>query len=290
MRSASPVLYVAPLRADVASMTSDDRVRALGPFTDLQPVSGGDIHQAFCGTTASGQRLFIKTHSNPPPGIFQAEADGLAALAAIDEQLCPKVVRVEAHALVLEWLDFAHQAPGRALGRALARVHRAPAEHFGGQKSNYLATLPQHQPPCSTWSELYRDHRLAPLIPHCPKPLRGALDRLLPRLDQLLALPDPPSWLHGDLWAGNAAVTTAGRAVLFDPAVSTGHREQDLAMTHLFGGFHADFYDAYEEVYPLTAGWEERVSLHQIYPLLAHVALFGAPYVARAQRAVSRWL
>ena len=107
-------------------MTSDDRVRALGPFIDLPPVSGGDIHQAFCGTTASGQRLFIKTHSNPPPGIFQAEADGSRRWLPSTSG-CAQRWSVWKRTLVLEWLDFAHQPPGRALGERWRSTERLPS-------------------------------------------------------------------------------------------------------------------------------------------------------------------
>jgi fructosamine-3-kinase len=254
------------------------------------PISGGDICRAFRLDLTGGRRLFAKCHDRPPPGFFAAEADGLAALARSDASLTPTVVAQSADGLALEWLQLRPGGCGAELGRAVARLHRQPAASFGGQADNYIGDLPQRQPPCASWAELYRDHRLAPLAERLPKALRRDLDRLLPRLEQLLALPDPPSPVHGDLWGGNGGETQDGRAVLFDPSFATAHREVDLAMTRLFGGFSTDFYAAYEEVYPLTAGWQERTALHQIYPVLVHVVLFGSAYIAQASAAMRPYL
>ncbi len=268
-----------------------EQLTALLPLIDtVSPVSGGDIHRAFRVVLASGKIIFAKTHDDPPSAIFECEADGLGLLNRAAPGLCPEVLAVCDQGLALEWLELKPGRRGAVLGRALATLHRVQAPSFGGQPDNYLATIKQAQPECSSWAELYTEHRLAPLLHNLPRSLARALESLLPKLASLLDLPDPPSWLHGDFWSGNAGETTGGRACIFDPAVSTGHREQDLAMTLLFGGFNADFYRAYEEVYPLTHGWRDRVSLHQIYPLLVHVVLFGDAYHHQALDAVERWL
>ena len=262
----------------------------LPPIDSLSRVSGGDIHLAYRVRLTSGRSIFVKTHKHPPQNIFQSEAWGLNSLNLINPGLCPKVIAVCDQGLALEWLDFKPGSASAKLGRQLARLHQAGAPGFGGQPNNYLGTIVQRQPVCSNWCELYRDHRLLPLINNLPQPLRKDVDQLLPRLEKLLDLPDPPSWLHGDLWAGNAGETLDGRAIIFDPAVSTGHREQDLAMTMLFGGFSEEFYRAYHEVYPLTENWRERVGLHQLYPLLIHVVLFGSIYAAQARAVIKPWL
>lgn len=262
----------------------------LPPIDSATPVSGGDIHRTYRVRLTNETSIFVKTHHRPPQGVFQAEALGLESLNHICPGLCPRVLAVCEQGLALEWLDLKAGPASAKLGRQLARLHQVNAPNFGGQPDNYLATIKQRQPICSTWCELYRDRRLLPLISMLPNTLRKDVERLLPKLEHLLDLPDPPSWLHGDLWGGNAGETLDGRALLFDPAVSTGHREQDIAMTMLFGGFDPDFYRAYQEVYPLTDDWRERVGLHQIYPLLIHVVLFGASYVGQARSVIKPWL
>jgi fructosamine-3-kinase len=96
--------------------------------------------------------------------------------------------------------------------------------------------------------------------------------------------------LHGDLWSGNV-MWTPGGVTLIDPAAHGGHRETDLAMLALFG---CPFLDAVLEGYqrqrPLAEGWQDRVPLHQLYPLLAHVVLFGKGYAGQAATAATHVL
>jgi fructosamine-3-kinase len=122
-----------------------------------------------------------------------------------------------------------------------------------------------------------------------PKVLARRLDRLIERIPQLVGPNEPPARLHGDLWSGNVLCDEHGSPVLIDPAVYGGHREVDLAMMRLFGGFSDAVFDAYDAAYPLQPGHEERVALYQLYPLLAHVNLFGAGYVPQVERCIDRW-
>jgi len=109
-----------------------------------------------------------------------------------------------------------------------------------------------------------------------------AAEKLCEKLNEVLPL-EPPALLHGDLWSGNFMVTANGYAAIFDPAVYYGHREMDIGMTKLFGGFDQPFYDAYEEVYPLEKGWKQRLQLAQLYPILVHAILFGGHYIDKAK-------
>ena len=100
---------------------------------------------------------------------------------------------------------------------------------------------------------------------------------------------EPHSLLHGDLWSGNYFFTKQGHAAIYDPAIYYGHREMDLAMTKLFGGFTPAFYDGYQTEYPLQSGWKERQKLCQLYPLLVHAILFGGNYVRQAKSLLDRF-
>ncbi len=115
------------------------------------------------------------------------------------------------------------------------------------------------------------------------------MDRLVARLDELAGPTEPAARLHGDLWGGNLVVDRAGRPWVVDPAPYGGHREMDLAMMRLFGGFGRRVFDAYEEVHPLADGHRERIGLYQLYPLLVHTLLFGGSYASQFRNTLARY-
>ncbi|MCA9707339.1 MAG: fructosamine kinase family protein [Myxococcales bacterium] len=195
--------------------------------------------------------------------------------------------------LALELLEPGPPAPDHdeALGRGLAALHRAAPPTFGLDHDNFIARLPQENTP-DDWPRFYWERRLEPQLRRAERAglvdaaLRRRFDALAARLPERCGPPEPPARLHGDLWSGNCMTDDAGAPVLVDPAVYGGHREIDLAMMQLFGGFSARVFAAYDEAWPLDPGWRERVPLYQLYPLLVHVNLFGAGYLGGVRRAL----
>ena len=267
----------------------------------LSTVRGGDVAAAFRADLADGRRLFVKTHPSPPPGFFTTEATGLEWLRAAAAVRIPAVVAVSdgsadapAH-LVLEWIDEGRPAAttDAELGRALATMHDAGAPSFGREDRRTTGSRALPNEPCTTWSEFYATQRLLPLAQRArdARALPGVAIAALERLASTLARLDdggPPARLHGDLWAGNRLVGSDGSSWLIDPATHGGHRESDLAMMRLFGGFSDACFRAYDETHPLRAGWRERVPLHQIAPLVVHAIKFGGGYVEAAAAAIAR--
>jgi fructosamine-3-kinase len=263
-----------------------------------RPLAGGDICRAYEATLASGLTLFVKTHTSAPRGLFEAEAKGLTWLAQPKALRVPNVLgysKVEdgqVPFLALEYIKPGTRAADYAaqLGRGLASVHRAGAEAFGLPYDNYIAVIPQPNAPAETWWEFYRDCRLEPMLDRAaargslPTTLRLRFDQLYAQLPELVGPSEPPARLHGDLWSGNAMCDDKGMPCLVDPAVYGGHREMDLAMMQLFGGFERQCFDAYNEAYPLSDGYQDRVPLYQLYPLLVHLNLFGAGYLGSLER------
>ncbi len=162
---------------------------------------------------------------------------------------------------------------------------------FGLERDNFIATIPQSNKPHSTWASFYRAERLEPLVRLAvDKQLltddaASVFDRLFERLPDLVGLAEPPARLHGDLWNGNSLTGLRGEPWFIDPAVYGGHREMDLAMMHLFGGFGPKVFAAYDEAFPLADGHGDRVALYQLYPLLVHVHLFGGGYASAVMNA-----
>ncbi|MEX1367077.1 MAG: fructosamine kinase family protein [Nannocystaceae bacterium] len=279
----------AELRAAVA--------RALGgPVQQVHAVSGGDINDAWsvrCGTT----QAFIKARRGADPSTFRVEAQGLRWLAEPAALRIPTVLAVseDPPLLALELLQPGPRARDfdERLGRGLAELHRAGPPAFGLEHDNFIGRLPQDNTPTKTWPEFYWERRLLPQLRLAERAgladasLRRDLERLSQRLPQRCGPAEPPARLHGDLWGGNLLVDERGAPVLIDPAVYGGHREIDLAMMQLFGGFSPAVFDAYHEAHPLAAGWRQRVPLYQLYPLLVHLNLFGRGYLGGVRRALA---
>ncbi len=246
---------------------------------------------------------FVKHDPRAPDGFFACEAAGLQWLSAVDGGvLCARVIAVDERALTLERLTSCapSSAAARDFGLRLARTHAAGADGFGAPPTGwsgpgFFGPLQQPLPMAyacdESWGSFYAVHRLAPMAaraaPYLDTTTRDAVAAVEARCtagdfddnDEL------PRRLHGDLWSGNVMWTPEG-VVLIDPAAHGGHRETDLAMLALFGCPHLNaVIDGYQETHPLRAGWRERIGLHQLFPLLAHVALFGAGYVAQTRAA-----
>ena len=265
----------------------------------MRRLSGGDVAEAFAVDLTDGRRVFAKTHGSPPRHFFDTEARGIAWLRESGAATVPAVL---AHAddpvafLALAWIDEGPRsgADEADFGRRLAAMHRAGAPSFGRADRRTTGSRGLPNEPCPTWSEFYGGQRLVPLARLAgdggalPTSAVTGLDRLAHALD---AWDDgePASRLHGDLWAGNRLVDTAGRSWLIDPACHGGHREFDLAMMRLFGGFGDSAFTAYDEIHPLADGWPERVALHQIAPLVVHAIKFGGGYVEAAVAAIERY-
>ena len=194
------------------------------------------------------------------------------------------------------WLALEYIAPGppsadvgALLGEGLAALHSRPvADSFGWSRDNYIGTLPQANGLLADWADFWISRRLRPALDHAERYLLGSdiddLRRLFERTTPVLVAgqDEGPALLHGDLWSGNVFSGTSGNPVLVDPALYWGHREVDLAMTELFGGFSADFYEAYGVAAPVTDGYSSRRRhVYQLYPLLIHVRLFGETYVSQ---------
>jgi len=293
-----------PLSGSLIERLCEHLSRHVGGPVDIEqavPVGGGSINDTYRLHTTHGP-WFVKVNSADRfPSMFEAEADGLRRLAATHTLRTPAVIaHGEDHDdsyLLLEHIPGGLRTPAfwTAFGTGLAHLHRHTAEHFGLERSNYIGSLVQRNTPADTWPGFFIHTRLEPLVKQARDRRRleagTALrfERLYARLENLFP-PEPPALLHGDLWSGNFLCDTDGRPVLIDPAVYYGHREMDLAMARLFGGFERAFFEAYHAHHPLESGWAERVDLCTLYPLLVHTLLFGGTYAQQVAAGVRRYV
>lgn len=245
---------------------------------------------------------FVKRNPSAPRSFFSCEAAGLRWLGAVDGGVpCADVLHCDQTSLTLRRLNSVapNQRSAHEFGRRLAVTHDAGANGFGAGPDDWAGPgffgpmtkpLPMSLTAHDTWGRFYAHERLAPMAELAGAALTGAGRAAMAAVVKRCAAgefdtDEVPARLHGDLWSGNV-MWTAGGVTLIDPAAHGGHRETDLAMLTLFGcPYLADIFDGYRSVHPLARGFRRRMSLHQLYPLLAHVVLFGGSFVRQAENA-----
>ena len=266
------------------------------PLAEAEAIGGGSIGDSYRVQLVSGEVHFVKHYRDGPEGLVQAEARGLRWLEEAGALATVRVAAIseDAPLLVLDWIEAGTRRRDfdEALGAGLAHLHAFGADSFGFIEDNFIGSLPQANEACERWPDFYAYRRIEPLVRramdegHLPAGVAREASQLLGRFDALCGPEEAPARLHGDLWSGNVMVGPAGEAVLIDPAVYGGHREIDLAMLRLFGGFSESTFDAYANESPLAEEANERLAFYQLYPLLVHVVLFGGGYVDQFARAV----
>ena len=266
------------------------------------PLGGGCINQCFKLLLSDGAEVFAKENASAHANLFAEEARGLKALANVPGPRIPEVLwngdDGSRQALILEYIPSSGKHPGffPAFGKQLADMHRAAISgRFGFDSDNHIGASPQINPWTDSWVEFFIHARLVPQVETAVRQgklggsLAKGLERLYGKLPDLLPEPEHPSLIHGDLWGGNFMCGPDGEPVLIDPAVSYSHREADLAMTRLFGGFSGEFYAAYNEEYPLPPDYRERDELYNLYHVLNHVNLFGESYLGGVISTLTRF-
>ncbi len=263
-------------------------------------VGGGDISEARLLKTPEGP-VFMKMDSRPEAAaMFEAEACGLELLAQSQAVRAPCILgrgQAEGFAfLLLEYLPQSPPAPRfwESFGAALAALHRHSATLFGLDSDNFIGSLAQSNRRHGKWADFYVGERLMPqlrlaLSQHRLWDAAGRQFEALFKKIPDICPEEPPALIHGDLWSGNFLVGPGGKAALIDPSVCYAHREMDLAMSRLFGGFGPAFYQAYREHFPTAPGLEDRLDIYQLYYLLVHVNLFGGGYSQSVKRIVQRF-
>lgn len=265
------------------------------------PLGGGSINDTYVLETKEGSYFIKFNDAGKFPGMFEREARGLSLLAGTQSVKVPEVVQYASSAdqayLLLEYI-----APGRAdkgfwenFGHDLANMHQKSNDFFGLDHDNYMGSLYQNNAPHEIWSDFFIEERLEKQVKlarnngSISKTDAMLFDKLYPKLSVYFP-PEPPAVVHGDLWSGNYISAVNGKAYLIDPAAYYGHREVDIAMSTLFGKFDPAFYKAYNDNYPMEPGWEERLDIYNLYPLMVHVNLFGGGYWASVKNILNRFV
>lgn len=264
------------------------------------PIGGGCINHAMKIETGAGIFFLKWNDAKRFPKMFETEAAGLTLLKSAETIGIPEVIATSDAAgysfIILEFVDAGRRIKNfwDDFGTSLARLHKNSSEWFGLEYDNYIGSLPQSNVQKKSWTEFFIDERLEKQIALAKN--SGAIsssiiqqfNHLYKRLPEIIP-EEKPSLIHGDLWNGNFMMGSDGKAWLIDPAVYYGHREMDLAMSKLFGGFSTEFYRSYDNTFPLQNGFESRVDIHNLYPLMVHVNLFGGGYLGEVKSILGRF-
>jgi protein-ribulosamine 3-kinase len=272
-------------------------------ITSIKSVAGGSISDAFKLEMKSGENYFLKLNYIVTNNMFIKEAHGLDELRKPAVIKIPNVVLSESSFILMEYIETGAKPKSffKNFGRKFAELHKFKGRYFGFYEDNFIGSNVQRNVPGDDekedWITFFYTKRLL-----AQYTLAEKNDYVTPELtDGILALEkkiyrilngceEHPALLHGDLWNGNFLVDTKGNPVLIDPAVYYGHREADLAMTKLFGGFKPEFYSAYNEYYPLPEGYEYRENIYKLYHVLNHLNLFGKTYYNQAMGIIQSYL
>ncbi len=268
----------------------------------IQPVSGGDINEAYYVKTHEAQ-YFVKLNRTKDLTFFEFEAKGLQEIARTNTIRVPAVYHVledEATRIPMLWLEWIegrkHEQTDDELGTQLAFMHLSEGKKYGWQGVSYIGRLEQNSEWTDDWLTYYRDFRLLEQVKIgerlgvIKKERLNKLTKLIERLDEWIPKKPVISLLHGDLWGGNWIVGQGGHPYLIDPSVLYGDHEMELAFTELFGGFSHRFYASYEQVFPLSPEYDERKSLYQLYYLLVHLNMFGESYGGSVDRILRKYV
>jgi len=269
-------------------------------ISEILPIGGGCINEAFSLKTILG-KYFIKFNSASAfPGMFDKEAAGLKILANTKTLEIPEVIAsVETGKyafLLLQNIETGVRSSNfwNDFGIKLADLHRNTNKYFGLDHDNYIGSLVQKNNLHPDFLSFFITQRIEPQLKEARN--KGAFsqsetryfDSLFITLHNIIPV-EKPALIHGDLWSGNFMVTQNGSACLIDPAVYYGHREADIAMTQLFGGFHSEFYHAYNQAWPMEKDWQKRMDIFNLYPLLVHVNLFGGSYARQVLQIIRQF-
>lgn len=268
-------------------------------ITSIKNISGGSICNAVKLTFEENYCTFVKYGSHLPETMFEKETDGLKALRECNIFRVPNILYFEKEFILMEHIDQGMPELDfyPKFGRLLASLHSISNEMFGYAQDNFLGTSIQRNSFKESWNEFYFENRIlfqlkiAEQKGHSTDELQKLIGKLELKLaDILQGSEEKPALIHGDLWVGNYLTDTNSNPVLIDPAVCFGHRELELAMTYLFGGFSKSFYRSYNETYPLADGWEERQDIYKLYHLLNHYNLFGGSYYDQSIQILKHYL
>jgi len=268
--------------------------------SELYAVGGGSISSTYKLHSSAGMFFLKVNEGEVADDMFKTEASGLSLLREKSNFSIPRVISLDSEDgtayLLMDFIDSANRSRNywEDLAVKLAGLHQQTSSRFGHIKDNFIGSLPQQNNFSEDWSSFFIDRRILPMVNMAvnnglvTNAFVAKIELVISEITKLMP-EESPALVHGDLWSGNLMVDSQGQPCLIDPAIYYGHREMDIAFTHLFGGFGQQFYEAYQEIYPMEPDFAGRLDLYNLYPLLVHLNLFGRSYLGQIENILNRF-
>ncbi len=265
----------------------------------INAISGGDINDVYLVKTKENDFVLKVNSFSKFPKMFEKEKKGLEKISKTGAN-SPKIIQVFKNSkhqfLLLEFIKEEKIQNGfwRKFAEDLVKIHKTTSSSFGLDYDNYIGSLTQNNSSKKTWESFFIENRILPLVQLAfdqnilQNKHNMLFESLFSRLNEILPV-EQPSLVHGDLWSGNLMNSLGVSPVFIDPAIYFGNREMDIAMTQMFGGFNNSYIQFYSEKFPLEKGWEERLKIHNLYPNLVHLLLFGKSYLRGIERVIEKF-
>jgi fructosamine-3-kinase len=256
------------------------------PVSELTPLSGGDTAENFLCLLESGKSIFVKSDKD-----IALEIDGLQTLAKKAFPV-PNIIASNKQLLVLDYIKSGNNCQAN-IGEQLANLHKNTTQYYGYSIDNKIGRSTQYNAinqKITHWFEFFWQYRITPQLEMANNSqLTDSLNQIKNKIKDLLSETNSqPTLLHGDLWSGNVMCDNQQNAIFIDPAVYYGDRESDFALADMFGGFSADFYQAYNNIYPLEQGFEKRLTIYKLYHYLNHYNIFGNSYLSSVNSCITK--
>jgi len=265
----------------------------------IAPLSGGDINEVFKITTQNNTYVLKINSLSIHPKMFVKEKLGLQSISLTGANT-PDLIKIFSNSqnqfLILEYIEEESTTKSfwKNFATSLVKLHKTSNKSFGLKYDNYIGSLSQNNAQKRTWEQFFIENRINPLVKQAfdknllNKNHLSSFESLFKKLNEILPT-EPPSLVHGDLWSGNLLKGKGQTPVFIDPAIYYGNREMDIAMTQMFGGFDKDYINYYNEWFPLESGWQQRIEIHNLYPCLVHLILFGSSYLRGIEKVIKKF-
>lgn len=257
--------------------------------TDIRASRGGDVNDAYKIYSAD-KLYYMLVQNNCDDSFYDGEIAGLKLFEEIGIN-APRVIDhgfVDGDAyLLLSFLEEASKGSQSELAEVVAKMHqkKSPNGKFGFDYPHRGSQTTFSNDWKDTWAEVFLEERMNILA----KQLMDMdlwTDYDYEKFEKVYLIMDnelknqksQACLLHGDLWGGNYMFLSDGSPALFDPSPFYGDREFDIGITTVFGGFTDEFYQRYNEIYPLEDGYRLRLEFYRLYLYMVHLVKFGEMY------------